>query len=54
MRKTEPFSMRLDPDLKAKLQAKADAENRSLTNYIETVLKADVADLKLAGKGNRK
>ena len=34
--------MRLDPALKARLQALADADNRSLTNYVETVLQAHV------------
>ena len=30
--------MRLDPELKSALQRLADADRRSLTNYIETVL----------------
>lgn len=38
MVKTAPFSMRIDPDLKAKLQKLADADDRSLTNYIERKL----------------
>jgi predicted transcriptional regulator len=42
MNKTLPFSMRLDPDLKAKLSKLADKENRSLTNYIETLLRQHV------------
>lgn len=37
--KTVPLSMRLDPDLKAKLKRLAERENRSLTNYIETALR---------------
>jgi len=36
--RTEPFSMRMDPDLKRRLLKLAEAENRSLTNYIETHL----------------
>jgi len=36
--KTAPFSMRLDPELKARLQALADKEHRSLTNYLEVKL----------------
>lgn len=38
MIKTAPFSMRLPPDLKVALQAMAEAEKRSLTNYVEKVL----------------
>ena len=38
MAKTVPFSMRLDPDLKAELQKLADADRRSLTNYVEAKL----------------
>jgi predicted transcriptional regulator len=38
MIRTAPFSMRLPPDLKAELQALADRDRRSLTNYIEGVL----------------
>jgi predicted transcriptional regulator len=38
MMRTAPFSMRLPPDLKAELQARADRDRRSLTNYIEVVL----------------
>lgn len=30
--------MRLDPELKARLQALADKERRSLTNYVESRL----------------
>lgn len=36
--KTAPFSMRLDPDMKAVLQKLADSDRRSLTNYVEKVL----------------
>jgi len=49
MKKTAPFSMRLEPDLKDELQKLADAENRSLTNFIETELRKLVA----ARKGKR-
>jgi predicted transcriptional regulator len=38
MTRTAPFSMRLPPSLKAELQALADQDRRSLTNYIEVVL----------------
>jgi hypothetical protein len=50
MAKTAPFSMRLDEDLKAALQKMADEDNRSLTNYIETLLRQHVADRKRAKK----
>lgn len=40
---TQPFSMRLAPDLKASLQKLAEKENRSLTNYVETKLREIVA-----------
>lgn len=44
MRKTpfSPFSMRLDPEVKARLQERADRQNRSLTNYVDTVLREHV------------
>jgi hypothetical protein len=38
MSKTSPFSMRLPSDLKAELQKRADADRRSLTNFIEVIL----------------
>jgi len=46
MQKTAPFSMRLEPDLKAQLQRLAEQEYRSLTNYVETVLRKHVAEQK--------
>jgi len=36
--------MRIDADLKEKLSAKAKAENRTLSNYIETILKMEIED----------
>ena len=38
MKKTVPFSMRMDPELKDLLQRLADKDHRSLTNFIEKVL----------------
>ena len=38
-----PFSMRLEPTLKQLLQKWAEAENRNLTNYVETVLREHAA-----------
>jgi hypothetical protein len=37
-KRVKPFPLRLDPALRAKLQALADAELRSLTNYIQLIL----------------
>jgi len=48
MAKTVPLSHRLDPDLKEELQALADEDSRSLTNYIEVVLKEHVRAKKAA------
>lgn len=38
MPKTAPFSLRLDPMLKERLQRIANKERRSLTNLVELVL----------------
>lgn len=38
MSKTERIQIRVTPELKAQLQAAAEAENRTLTNYIENLL----------------
>ena len=37
------ITLRLDPDRVARLQAIAEAENRSLTNYVETALLRDLS-----------
>lgn len=50
MSKTAPFSMRLEPKLKDDLQKLADADHRSLTNYLEVKLR-EIAD---AAKPNRR
>jgi predicted transcriptional regulator len=44
MKRELPFSIRFKSELKAALQRLADAENRSLTNYVETVLTEHVAE----------
>lgn len=55
MNKTAPFSMRLDPELKEELQRLADADNRSLTNYVENWLRQHVAEAKRkSSRGSRK
>lgn len=41
--KTEKIIMRATPELKAAVKELADKEHRSLTNYIESVLWAEVA-----------
>lgn len=39
MKPTTPtFTLRLPAELRQKLQARADAENRSLANYVTTIL----------------
>lgn len=38
MAKTERVNIRLTPEMKEKLQKAADAENRTLTNYIENII----------------
>lgn len=42
MAKTKPFSFRVEPELKAEIDAAAKAENRSFTNMVETMLKEGV------------
>ena len=39
------ITMRFDPDLLAKARLQAARENRTLTNFIETVVRQRVADL---------
>lgn len=38
MGKTERLQIRITPELKEKLQALADAENRSISNYVENLI----------------
>ena len=38
MTKTDRIAIRISPDLKAKLQALAEAENRTVSNYIENLI----------------
>lgn len=38
MAKTERVNLRLTPEMKENLQKAADAENRTLTNYIENII----------------
>ena len=48
--RTKPFSMRFDEELKLELQRLANAENRSLTNYVETILRKHVAEHKRSSR----
>lgn len=42
MNKTERIYIRVTPETKEQLQAAADAENRTITNYIENLIKQAV------------
>lgn len=46
MRKTQPVSVRMKPELKEELASLAEADRRSLSLYIEMVLEAHVEALK--------
>jgi len=48
-KKLEPMSIRLDPDVKAALQGFAEEEERSLSFYVNRVLRKHVEQLE-AGK----
>lgn len=39
MAKTDRIYVRITPELKEQLQAAADAENRTITNYVENLIK---------------
>jgi predicted DNA-binding protein len=38
MTKTDRVQIRISPEMKAKLQALAEAENRTISNYIENLI----------------
>lgn len=42
MAKESRLYIRIDEDLKEKLKQKADKENRTLSNYIENILKKEI------------
>lgn len=46
--KIAPIAFRIDPDLKADLQRLADADDRSLSNYIERVLRQHLQTVEAA------
>lgn len=39
MAKTERLEIRLTPEIKEQLQAAAEAENRTISNYVENLIK---------------
>lgn len=39
----QPMTIRIDREVLARAKEEAKSQNRTLTNYIETLLKADVA-----------
>ncbi len=52
--KLEPISIRLDPEVKSALEAMAQADDRSLSAYVNRILKQHVEDAakrKPRGKG---
>jgi hypothetical protein len=51
-KRTAPFSMRLNPELRAALLELAKADKRSFTNYIEIVLEEHVERKRLKKYGN--
>jgi len=52
-RKTEALSQRIDPQLKADLEELARRENRSLANYVQTILRQHVEGVKKPRKRHR-
>lgn len=52
--KLAPFSIRFTPEIKALLQALADSENRSMSNYLETRLPVWLAADDAQKKSQRK
>lgn len=42
MSKTERLQIRISPELKAQLQALADSENRTISNYIENLIRREI------------
>jgi predicted DNA-binding protein len=42
MKKSDRLYIRISPELKAKLQQLADADGRSVSNYIEQLIKAAI------------
>ena len=50
MIKTDMLKVRITPDLKAKIQAAAEAENRTVSGYIVNLIMRDIAKKKKSGE----
>ena len=48
--KTDMIKVRITPDLKAKIQAAADAENRTVSGYIVNLIMRDIAKKQKSGE----
>lgn len=48
--KTDMLKVRITPDLKAKIQAAAEAENRTVSGYIVNLIMRDIAKNKKSGE----
>lgn len=50
--KTDMLKVRITPDLKAKIQAAAEAENRTVSGYIVNLIMRDIAKKQKSGEHN--
>ena len=48
--KTDMLKVRITPELKAKIQAAADAENRTVSGYIVNLIMRDIAKKQKSGE----
>lgn len=48
--KTDMLKVRITPDLKAKIQAAADADNRTVSGYIVNLIMWDIAKKQKSGE----
>lgn len=48
--KTDMLKVRITPDLKAKIQAAAETENRTVSGYIVNLIMRDIAKKKKSGE----
>ena len=51
-KRLHPVNIRLDDEMRDELRALAEQENRPLANYIVTVLKSHLAEMRKRGKSN--
>lgn len=54
MAKTEVIRLRIDPDLKERIFAAAEADDRSASNYIERILKRELDKTDKPSDGQKK